>query len=256
MKIIIITEKYGGFCNRLFQSLHYHAYSLEKKIKFFNPSMLGILKFDNYFFYFLDSINNFLLRSITKLFKIIFGKNEICLYFNRNNYIKFVNGWDFRKYKLSTKHHKVLKTLYSFDKRYFSRKSIKLLKFLINKKKDGKFIIGIHIRRGDYNQWNEGKYYFDDDFYKDVINKLKKNLINENKDPFVVVVSDEKIISDIGANFYSEGSWKQDQITLQSCDLIVGPPSTFTMWASYISQVPLIKLNANKNLTKAVVCRG
>ena len=24
-----------------------------------------------------------------------------------------------RKYKLSTKHHKVLKTLYSFDKRYF-----------------------------------------------------------------------------------------------------------------------------------------
>ena len=87
------------------------------------------------------------------------------------------------------------------------------------------------------------------------VEKLKKS-VKENKDPFVVVVSDEKIISDIGANFYSEGSWKQDQITLQSCDLIVGPPSTFTMWASYISQVPLIKLNANKNLTNAVVCRG
>ena len=43
-----------------------------------------------------------------------------------------------------------------------------------------------------------------------MINKLKKNLINENKDPFVVVVSDEKIISDIGANFV-EGSWKQNR---------------------------------------------
>ena len=29
MKIIIIIEKYGGFCNRFFQSLHYHAFSIE-----------------------------------------------------------------------------------------------------------------------------------------------------------------------------------------------------------------------------------
>ena len=34
MKIIILIEKYGGFCNRLFQSLHYHAYSMDKGIKF------------------------------------------------------------------------------------------------------------------------------------------------------------------------------------------------------------------------------
>ena len=34
MKIIIIIEKYGGFCNRFFQSLHYHAFSIENNIYF------------------------------------------------------------------------------------------------------------------------------------------------------------------------------------------------------------------------------
>ncbi len=128
----------------------------------------------------------------------------------------------------------------------------------MKKKNKGKFIVGVHIRRGDYRNWNKGKYFFDVYFYKDVINKLKTKLINENKDPFFVVVSDEKIIFDIGANFFSEGSWKEDQITLQICDLIVGPPSTFTMWASYISKIPLIKLNSNakKKLPKAKVCKG
>ena len=56
MNIIIVIEKYGGYCNRLFQSLHYHAYAIEKEIKIFNPSMLGILKFDNSVFYFFDKI--------------------------------------------------------------------------------------------------------------------------------------------------------------------------------------------------------
>ena len=63
-------------------------------------------------------------------------------------------------------------------------------------------------------------------------------------DPFVIVVSDEKISSKLGFDFLSNGSWKEDQIILQSCDIILGPPSTFSMWASYISQIPLIKLSS------------
>ena len=40
MKIIIVLEKYGGFANRLFQSLHFHAFAIENKILFFNPYLL------------------------------------------------------------------------------------------------------------------------------------------------------------------------------------------------------------------------
>jgi len=258
LKIIILIEKYGGFCNRLFQSLHYHAYSIENDIKFFNPSLLGLLKFDNNFFYFFDNLNNLILKIINKLIKLFIKKDQFCFYINKNNYIQFVAGWNYRKNKLTTKNHKVLKHIYSFDKRYLSSKSKFQEIFLKKLKIEGKFIVGVHIRRGDYKNWNQGKYYFDYDFYKNVIKKLKKKLISEKKHPYIIVLSDEKIKSDIEANYFSDGTWKEDQIILQSCDLIVGPPSTFTMWASYISKIPLIKLSSNKklNFSNSEVCKG
>tara|TARA_A100001015_G_C14973703_1_gene706265 strand:+ start:164 stop:937 length:774 start_codon:yes stop_codon:yes gene_type:complete len=257
MKIIIIIEKYGGFCNRFFQSLHYHAFTIEKDIRFFNPSMLGLLKFDNNFYYFLDKVNNFLLKIISKSIKYFFRKNAVCFYFNKNNYIRFVNGWDFRKNQLTERYYNELKKIYSFKKWGLSKKAKFLVNHLDNQKKKGKFIVGIHIRRNDYKTWNNGKFYFSDQFYKDVINKVKINLKNEKKDPFFVIVSDEKIVSKIGFNLLSNGSWKEDQITLQSCDLIVGPPSTFSMWASYIAQIPLIQLTSTEyDLNNQIICEG
>ena len=220
--------------------------------------MLGVLKYDNFAFYFFDNVSNFFLKCISKTIKFFFRKDEVCFYFNKNNYIKFVKGWDFRNCQLTMKHYAVLRNYYCFDEKKLSAKS-KRLKNLIDKKIiEGKFLVGIHIRRGDYKKWNEGKYYFDDDFYKYLIKNLKNKLTNDNKEPFFIVVSDEKINSKIGMDFFSGGSWQEDQILLQCCDLIVGPPSTFTMWASYISKVPLIELNPNKkkiNLN-GKVCEG
>ena len=193
MKILIVIEKYGGFCNRLFQSLHYHAYAIEKDIKFFNPSLLGLLRFDNKFYYFLDRFNNIFLKLVSYTFNLFFKKKDICLYFNKNNYIRIVSGWDFRKYKLTIKYRKELNRIYGFNEKYLS----KGLKFQINLfkglKKKGKFLVGLHIRKKDYKLWNNGKYYYDEESYKNIIKNLKKKLIRENKDPFIIVVSDEKL---------------------------------------------------------------
>ena len=130
--------------------------------------------------------------------------------------------------------------------------------YLEQQKNKGKYLIGLHIRRSDYKIWNNGKYYFSDEFYQDVIKKIRLNILNKNLDPFVIVVSDEKISSKLGFDFLSNGSWKEDQIILQSCDIILGPPSTFTMWASYISQIPLIKLSSMdiKEFNQGIVCEG
>ena len=111
---------------------------------------------------------------------------------NETNFIKFVTGWNYRQYKLTAKHHEVLKNIYSFDKRFLSRKSNSLKEFLINQKSKGKYIIGVHIRRGDYKEWNKGKYYFDDVFYKDIITSLREKLIKDSKKPYFVIVSNEK----------------------------------------------------------------
>ena len=66
MKIIILIEKYGGFCNRLFQSTHYHAYAIHNGINFYNPTMVGLIQFDNFFSNIFDHINNFFLKIFSK----------------------------------------------------------------------------------------------------------------------------------------------------------------------------------------------
>ena len=67
-----------------------------------------------------------------------------------------------------------------------------------------------------------------------------------------------KINEIINLDFKSNFSWMEDQMILNECDLIVGPPSTFTMWASYISETPLIQISKNGSfdLRKAFICKG
>ena len=109
MKIIIVLEKYGGFANRLFQSLHFHAFAIENKILFFNPTILGLLKFDNKFFYFLDYFNNLFLKFVAKIIFNILKNNNNQIYFGKNSYIRFVRGWDFRVNNLTEKYYEELK---------------------------------------------------------------------------------------------------------------------------------------------------
>ena len=258
MKIVILIEKYGGYCNRFFQSLHYHAYSIQNEEFFYNPTMIGLLKFDNYFSNFIDTINNLFLKILSRSLNIFFKNDELCFYFNKNNYVKFVKGWNFRDYQLTNKYYLTLKRIYSFDTNSLSTKTINL-KFYINElKNSGKFIVGLHIRRKDYASWNDGKYYFSDEFYKKLINELKNKLLKNKLEPFLFIVSDEKIKSNFNYDYLSMGSWKDDQIILQNCNLIIGPPSTFTMWASYISQIPLIQLCSDEkyNLENIKICKG
>ena len=258
MRLIVIIDKYGGYCNRLFQSLHYHAFAMEEGAIFLNPSMLGILKFDNYFFYFFDKINNLFLKSFSRIIKFVLGKEEFCFYYRKNNYIKIVKGWEFRKNNLTTKFYVDLKNLYSFDKKNLSNKLILLIASLNSLKRQGKYIVGLHIRRKDYKSWNKGKYYFSDQIYKQIINKLKEKLIQDKHIPYILVLSDDVISPGLNFDYLSNGSWKEDQLILQTCDLIIGPPSTFTMWASYISQTPLIQIKDDGDIDFADVkiCKG
>tara|TARA_B100000941_G_C28379456_1_gene486507 strand:+ start:69 stop:845 length:777 start_codon:yes stop_codon:yes gene_type:complete len=258
MKLIIIVEKYGGNCNRLFQSLHFHAYALKNKVIFFNPTLMGVLKFDNFFFKIFDYLNNFFLKILSRIILFFFKRGELSLYFGKNNYIKLVSGWNFRENNSTFEYHKILKQFYSFKKKHLSKRSKRLINYLKEIKKEGKFIVGLHIRRGDYKSWNKGSFYFSDNFYNKIIKKLKQKLIEENKEPFFCVVSDELIKENINYDFCFKGSWRDDQLVLQSSDLLIGPPSTFSMWASYISQKPLITLKSEKeyNFNNQTICEG
>ena len=256
MKIVILLEKYGDHCNRLFQSLHYHAYCIENDYVFINLTLLNLLRFDNKVISILDKIINLFLTTLYKLFfKNIFS-NRILK--SNKRFIKFVGGWDFRENSLTIKHYQKLKSHYLFKKKYFSTYINNLIFFLKNLKSNNNYIVGVHIRRGDYKYWMDGDYFFKDDLYNSIISELRYSLIKENKKPFFIAVSDQEINNDLLCEKKVSGNWIEDQIVLQNCDLLLGPPSTFTMWASYISRIPIIKINKKGefNIKKRIICDG
>jgi hypothetical protein len=51
-------------------------------------------------------------------------------------------------------------------------------------------------------------------------------------------VLDPEIFEDLPVAF-STGHYGQDVLALTRCDILVGPPSTLTIWASFFGQVPL-----------------
>jgi hypothetical protein len=154
-------------------------------------------------------------------------------------------------YYLSTK-----KSLKKFGKvvRKFFKPKIKYRKKtnrLFNKySKNYDEIVGVHIRHGDYRKWDNGRHYFD--FYE-----YRQAILNmEEKKRLFLVVSNMHIPEHVYTNIFSDipyikgpGSEIEDLYCLSKCDKIVGPVSTFNIWASFLGKVPRYELRrSGKNV--------
>lgn len=111
-------------------------------------------------------------------------------------------------------------------------------------------IIGIHIRRKDYKDWQNGKFYFDDSTYFEASKKACRILGLADKKIAYVICSDE----DIDMNNYDKnymrfsGSLDEDMCILTMCDYIISTQSTFSGWAGYFGKVPAFRIRPEKRL--------
>ena len=100
-------------------------------------------------------------------------------------------------------------------------------------------IVGVHIRRGDYKYYRNGIFYYDDSVYLKYMKSIEIK-INDSlkKECFFVIFSDETVtIKGVKNMIVSKNKWYIDHMLMGKCDLLIGPPSTFTLWASYIGKV-------------------
>lgn len=69
-----------------------------------------------------------------------------------------------------------------------------LYKYFITLDRNEYIIIGVHIRRGDYKYWENGKYYFTDDIYQMYMNSISSELKKRsNKKIKFILFSNENI---------------------------------------------------------------
>lgn len=108
-------------------------------------------------------------------------------------------------------------------------------------KKKGYFIIGVHIRRGDYEKWENGAYYYSFETYHDFMEQVKH--VHTEKKVCFYLASNEKIPKELFKDFccisIDGANAATDLYALSLCDRLLGPPSTFSRWASFVNHIPL-----------------
>lgn len=112
--------------------------------------------------------------------------------------------------------------------------------------KDGRLDIGLHIRRGDYKTFQNGKLFFDDITYIHYINDAIRQYANGRKVRVFVCTNDRhldkdkytKALSEVEVIF-SDAAPDEDLCLLSHCDILVGTVSTFSLVASMYRDLPL-----------------
>lgn len=104
--------------------------------------------------------------------------------------------------------------------------------------------VGVHVRRTDYKEWKGGRYWYSNDVYERVMDEVRKAL-GEVK--FIVFTDEPESLSprlrDLNDPMTTP---ERDQYLMSKCDYLIGPPSTFTAWASFMGKVPLLHLESNE----------
>ena len=114
-------------------------------------------------------------------------------------------------------------------------------------------MVGVHIRRGDYKTWNDGKFYFENDVYCDYMKQVAA-LFPDKHVHFYISTNVKIDYADFPCLDIVKipGAGVVDDLhALSQCDYIIGPVSTFSRWASFIGEKPLCFLYPDlKQITK------
>jgi hypothetical protein len=288
-KVILFSHKFGQLGNRLFAFAHLIAnaaanntlvanLSFDEYAKYFDGTSQNtfcryprVISFPmsnrlrSILFFFNRAILKFLRRLrifqsplhiiiIADLPEYQFGDGR-CYELNSNTFqeivkekpIVFLFGRFFRDYMNFEKYKDVIRSYFTPTKEIQDKVS----KLLNAARKNSDLVIGVHIRRGDYALFDNGRYFYSQEQYARKITILQANLA-QKKITYILCsndIIDGKVFEDVKF-IIADGQPIEDMYTLSQCDLIMGPPSTFSAWAAFHGDKPLYQIkDINKIIT-------
>lgn len=189
----------------------------------------------------------------TRLIKcLVFDKNEIAeadMRLLRQTPLIAMSDWMFRFPDLFLKYKHEIKALFAFKPAVIRRQEEWLRR--IDK---GGVKLGIHIRRGDYATFMNGKYFFTDETYIARINDFLQLFGNQTVQVFICT-NDARLNIDryreaLGTQevYLSKGNAPEDLYLLSQCQYLMGPISTFSLVASIYNDAKIYWME-DKNST-------
>lgn len=105
-------------------------------------------------------------------------------------------------------------------------------------------LVGVHVRRGDYDTFQGGKFFYDAKDYARVMREVEA-LFAGRRVRFLVCSNVALDASEFAPSrvAFGPGHELEDMYCFARCDYLVGPPSTYTMWASFYGGVPLYMID-------------
>ncbi|MFN3405095.1 MAG: alpha-1,2-fucosyltransferase [Cytophagaceae bacterium] len=189
------------------------------------------MKLRNYFFRYIDFENN--RPSEENLITEISG-----------SLITFVEGWNVPRHKTPGPVKELIDDSFvPLDKYLLRYKQLFADCRVVND-----ILVAVHIRRGDYKEFMNGIYFFEDEVYRDYMKKFAGFF--EGKKVVFILCSNEAITIEAFNGLdcrISGGNFVEDNYILSQCDFIIGPPSTYSMWASFFGDSPLYFLHKKDN---------
>lgn len=240
-----ILHAHGQTCNKFFTYINYLADSLEsgETIVILSPDVTlrhypalknaEILKFPFYSEFFAKNIGyNRLIKWLDRCFANRYSLKFLSLF---SKIIPFTNFIEATTGSYSSpnriKYHATLKALFTPDPTLTK----KVESIFRKEREDHDVICGVHIRYGDYRTWQGGRYYYSpQQYHLLMLNVLK--LFHGQSVAFFISCNENLDLSVFpGCNCFTipESNSTEDLYGLSNCDLMMGPPSTFSGWASY-----------------------
>lgn len=105
-------------------------------------------------------------------------------------------------------------------------------------------LVGVHIRQGDYRIFADGLYFYETAEVAELMRWVP--VLFPGRRVRFLVCSDTPQDAGHFAGldvFLGAGAAMPDLYSLAVCDYLIGPPSTFTQWASFFGKAPIFTLN-------------
>lgn len=258
--MIFVRDK-GRMCNNILQYGHVYAWGREHgrktmsmrfayKYQYFR---ICSTRYHNFFVYlFAKYAAKFKLIPIVGFHQVDNSDTTSLEAIMQENHLVLVEGWWVPWHNLFLKYKREIIELFAFKEAIMSPVD-ELLKQL-----HGSDIhLGVHIRRGDYRTWHNGKYYYTDEQYLSYISQFLALHPQQTVTVFICG-NDQKLdreyfrqsLKDCTVVF-PEGNPGEDLYLLSCCDYLIGAPSTFTLVASMYHDTPLCWImDANQPMTE------
>jgi hypothetical protein len=168
----------------------------------------------------------------------------------------WVRGWLYRDRDGVAKHKSAIREFFSPAPEI----QLRVDDCIRQNREENTVLIGVHLRRGDYRTWAGGRYYYDDNAFRGLMQRMAE-VLPDRRVRFLLV-SDQSIDQDSYSGLDSAlgpGDPVGDLYCLAACDYLMGPPSTFTIWASFFGDVPLYTIEDPSEcprLDSFTVCAG